>query len=359
MKILNISLDKKILDKNSAVAKRIVEYGKLVDKFTVVVLASENKEINLSDKVKVYSIKKSFCKIYNFLRLKKQANKILKSEEYHIITAQDTYFIGWLAVKLAKKFKIELEVQVHGFEKFYGIRKFLAKKVLKNADSIRVVSQRLRRKLIDEFKINADKITVVPIYVERTTHNIQRITRNDDKFIILTVGRLVLVKNIEMQIEAMAKVINKNLNVELWIVGDGPERKKIEVRSKELELENSIKFLGWQDNLEKYYNQVDCFLLTSNAEGWGMAVVEAASYELPIIMTDVGLASEVIKNGESGIVIPIGNQKALENAMIKIIEDEDLRKKLGENAKEVVKKLPTKEETLELMKKSWEKAMKK
>jgi len=230
---------------------------------------------------------------------------------------------------------------------------------LKNADSIRVVSQRLRRKLIDEFKINADKITVVPIYVERTTHNIQRITRNDDKFIILTVGRLVLVKNIEMQIEAMAKVINKNLNVELWIVGDGPERKKIEVRSKELELENSIKFLGWQDNLEKYYNQVDCFLLTSNAEGWGMAVVEAASYELPIIMTDVGLASEVIKNGESGIVIPIGNQKALENAMIKIIEDEDLRKKLGENAKEVVKKLPTKEETLELMKKSWEKAMKK
>jgi len=93
-----------------------------------------------------------------------------------------------------------------------AIRKFLAKKVLKNADSIRVVSQRLRRKLIDEFKINADKITVVPIYVERTTHNIQRITRNDDKFIILTVGRLVLVKNIEMQIEAMAKVINKNLN---------------------------------------------------------------------------------------------------------------------------------------------------
>jgi len=70
-------------------------------------------------------------------------------------------------------------------------------------------------------------------------------------------------------------------------------------------------------------------------------------------MTDVGLAGEVIKDDESGIVIPVGDQKALENAMIKLIKDRDLRKKLGEGAREAIKKLPTKEETLALYKKSW------
>jgi len=75
MKVLNISLDKNLLDKNSAVSKRMIEYGNLVDKFTVLVLADKNNEINLNDKVKIIAIKKSFCKIYNFLKLKIKPEK--------------------------------------------------------------------------------------------------------------------------------------------------------------------------------------------------------------------------------------------------------------------------------------------
>jgi len=99
-------------------------------------------------------------------------------------------------------------------------------------------------------------------------------------------------------------------------------------------------------------------LLTSNYEGWGIVVVEAAAYGLPIIMTDVGCAGELIKNGESGIIIPVVDQKELEKEMIRLVDDTELREKLGRGAKQAIKKLPTKEETLKLYKKSWEKAVK-
>jgi len=102
----------------------------------------------------------------------------------------------------------------------------------------------------------------------------------------------------------MEKVVEKYSQAELWIVGDGKQRQALK-HEVETRLIASVKFQGWQDDLDKFYNQADAFLLTSNSEGWGMVVVEAASFGLPIIMTDVGLAGEVIKDGESGIVIPV------------------------------------------------------
>ena len=75
-------------------------------------------------------------------------------------------------------------------------------------------------------------------------------------------------------------------------------------------------------------------------------------------MTDVGCAGEVIKNSESGIVIPGGGRKELAEAMRRIIEDKDLRQKLGNNAKKAVENLPSKEETLKLYLESWKKACK-
>lgn len=338
-----------MLDKNSHLAGRVVEYGGIVDKYTIIVPARKDEEIILSGKVRAYG--RGGCnKIIKFFRVFSLAKKLLRGEKYDLITVQDQYFLGWLALKLARRFKIGLEIQVHGFEKFFGLRKIIAKFVIPKADAVRAVSQKLKKKLINDFGVKEEKITVAPIYVERTTHNVERTTHNS-QFIFLTVGRLVPVKNISLQIKAM-----KEINAELWIVGDGPLTSDFGRRISDLKLNNKIKLLGWQSDLEKFYSQADAFLLTSNYEGWGMAVIEAARSGLPIIMTDVGCAEEVIKNGESGIVIPVDNQRELEKAMIKLIDNPELRKKLGEGAREAVKKLPSKEETLKLYLESWKKA---
>lgn len=361
MRILNLGLDNSILDKNSKLAERAAEYGKLVQEYIVIAPAEKDEETALPGNVKIYGVK-SGNKIIGLLKIYKLAKKIIVGKNIDVISVQDQYYLGFVALKLAKKFKLGLEIQVHGFEKYKGPRKIIAKYILPRANSVRVVSRRLKKRMIDEFGVKEGRITIAPIFLEFATRNVEHITRNDGKFVFLTVGRLVPVKNIGMQIEAMAEVIKKYPNAGLWIIGDGIEKEKLKAKSylptgQAGKLQANIKLLGWQNDLEKFYNQADAFLLTSHSEGWGLAVVEAASYGLPIIMTDVGCAGEVIKDGESGIVIPISEQRKLEEAMIKLIEDGNFRKKLGEGARGAVKKLLNKEETLNLYKKSWEKAL--
>jgi len=357
MKILNISLDKSVVDKNSAVARRVVAYGNLVDQYTVLVLADVSTQIYLSDKTKVIAVKKSFCKLWNWFKLKAVARMILQ-EKFDLITVQDVYFVGLIALLMSKKFHIGLEVQVHGFEKFSGLRKILSQYILVRTPAIRVVSNRLRDLLINRFKVPEAKITVAPIYVAPLVSKSTRFHHKHDKFILLTVGRLVSVKNINMQIAAMQKLSEAKLRqpIELWIVGDGPEKANLKTAARLLKVDGSIRFFSWQKNLEKFYTQADIFLLTSDSEGWAMAAVEAASFGLPIIMTNVGLAEEVIKDGDSGIVIAPGDTQALTQNIIKLINDESLRKKLSINAVNAVKQLPTQEEIWRLYRQSWHKA---
>lgn len=348
LRILSLGLDKSVLDPNSKTAKRIAEYKNLVEKYIVLVPDKRFKPLALFD-------------------LYKRSKDIVKKEDINVITVQDQYFIGLLGYFLARKYNIGLNIQIHGFEKFFGIRKLIAKFVISRANSIRVVSQRLRIQLINDFGVNKDKITVVPIFVdidsssraERSNYG-----KDSNKFIFLTVGRLVPVKNIGLQIEALAELVKQlnvrgqKLNVELWIIGDGPERKSCESLVVGRRLEKNVVFLGWQENLSDYYSQADAFLLTSNSEGWGMSVIEAAGFGLPIIMTNVGLAEEVIINNVSGLIIPINDKQQLIQAMFKLIESKDLRSRLADGAIEAVKKMPSKEEILVLYKESWQKALK-
>lgn len=358
MKILNFGVDNSIIDQNSSLAQRVRDYSQLVDRYDIVVISENDKVVDLFPRTTIRGVATK-NKIFGFFHFFKISYGIVEKKKYDIITVQDPYFLALVGLILAKKFKIGLEIQVHGWEKFGGLRKIVAKYVLPRADAIRTVSQRLKKQLINEFKVKEKKITVVPIYVEilDLKSQISKTKKVDEKFIFLTAGRLVPVKNIGLQIEAMAEIVKKYPETKLWIVGEGKERKNLEFRIKNYELGSNIKLFGWQKNLDKFYNQADAFLLTSNYEGWGMVIIEAASYGLPIIMTDVGCAGEIIKNNESGIVIPVGDKEKLVKTMAEVMENRELRKKLGQGAKTSVEKLPTKEETLNLYKESWEKAM--
>ena len=360
MKVLSLSLDKTILDRNSNPAKRVVEYGDLVDGLAFVAPDKDHKEVRLSEKVFVYGSGggNKISKLINIYRL---GVKILRLNKFDVITVQDQYYLALVGLFLAKKFKIGLELQIHGFEKFFGLRKIIAKFAIPRADSIRCASQRLKKQLINDFGAREEKITVASIRAEIKITNFENKISNrsgNDKFIFLTVGRLVPIKNIGLQIKATIEVIKKYPNTELWIVGDGQEMANCKRQIANSKLENNVKLLGWKNNPEEFYEQADAFLLTSDSEGWGMVIVEAMNFGLPIVMTDVGCAGELVENEKSGLIIPVNDQSKLEEAMARIIDDADLRKKMAENALLAVKNLPSKEETLALYRQSWEKAMK-
>lgn len=357
MKILTLSLDNSIFDKQSDLARRTLEYGALVERYVVIVPAGKSGQVDLSDKVKVFAIGggNKFLRLFRIYNL---AKKILQQEKYDVVSVQDFYYLALIGILLSRKFKVGLEVQVHGFEKYCGLRKMIAQYVLPRANAIRCVSQRLRKQLIDDFGVAEEKIMVVPIFAENKTGKELKKDKNGQVF--LTVGRLVSVKNIRMQIEAMAEVVKKYPQSELWIVGDGSEKGLLASKIAGLRLENNVKLLGQKnrEELDSIYAGADIFLLTSNSEGWGLAVIEAAKCSLPIIMTDVGCAGEVIIDNVSGLIIPIGNKQALIEAMEKLLQDIVLRQKLSESAKQAVLTLPSKQAILNMYLLSWQKAAK-
>jgi glycosyltransferase involved in cell wall biosynthesis len=142
----------------------------------------------------------------------------------------------------------------------------------------------------------------------------------------------------------------------LLIVGSGPERDRLLSLARSLELDECVKILPWARDVASYYKSCDVYVQPSLYEGWGLAVIEALASGAPVVMTDVGCAGEVVRNGETGLVVPPHREQELAEAITRMLADDVLRAAVVKNTKEELKKCATKEETLKLYKTSWEKA---
>lgn len=332
MKVINLSLDKNILDKNSAVAERAFLYEKKLEKYLVLTPNQGNKILSL-------------------FRLFFSLRKILQQEQFDLITVQDIYFLPTIAWSLRAKYKFRVEIQVHGFEKFNFLRKSLFKYNIKQADLIRVVSLRLKKELINNFKVLESKIYIAPVAVDKNKFQNLNLAKNKSEiFTFLTIGRLVAVKNIALQIQAIAQIKE---NCRLMIVGSGPELNNLKDLTKKLKLENKVEFFSWSDDLAKFLSQADCFLLTSDSEGYAMVIAEAILANLPVIMTDVGVAGELVEDDVNGFVVPINNLEILTEKMSLLVSDDDLLVKFRNNTNKFKDKILAKEELINKVIDNW------
>ncbi len=350
MKILMFSADPNILDAESAAAHRMAEYGKRVEKLDILVLIP-NLETGFPSQGEIAGNVKAQALTGRFLRFFKaffKAWRMLRREKYNLLVAQDIEhaFMCWL---LSKSFKVKWQMQIHSdiFSPFFTrhsvfnkIRAILAKFLIPRASCIRVVSQRIKDSLTaNSYKLKAS-IDVLPILAESADLNIEPKKFSEFDKTILMISRLTREKNIGLALEAMAEVVKKHPEVGLVIVGDGLEREALKLKAKSYKLTANIRFEGWQKNTAPYYKGADIFLLTSWYEGWGMSAVEAMKYGAAVIMTDVGLAGEVVENGKTGLVAPVNDKEALIGAILRLLENEGMRRDLIEAAAKKASGLP-------------------
>lgn len=353
MRVLNVSLDRRVFEKDSAVRRRLVALAEKTGEITVLTPGKETRLERISERLTVQSV--SGPKIFQLLLLWYKSAHELQAKAYDLITVQDPYFLGLMGLFLSRRFRVPLEIQVHGLEKFIGFRKRIAAFVLQRADKIRVVSERLKKQLTTNYQLPITKLYVLPIYTQLSAPARTRKQKAVPyPFIFLSVGRLVPVKNVSLQIRALAKVAAEVPQVRLRIVGDGPERANLELAASSLKPAASVVFEGEQKEVGRFYEEANAFLLTSDSEGWGLTVLEAAAYRLPIIMTDVGLAREVIVNGESGFVIPTGDEDELARAMKELIDKPELRARLGEGAYRALRALPGSDAHIQRQVEAWQ-----
>jgi len=151
--------------------------------------------------------------------------------------------------------------------------------------------------------------------------------------IIGTVARLDPVKNQSMMLRAFAQVVSQHPDCWLLMVGDGPSRQNLEHLAITLGITDRVIFTGFRPEPADYLSAMDIFLLTSHTEGTSMTLLEAMSLDIPAITTAVGGNPEIVKNGETGILVPTDSPKELATAINTLLENESIRFSMGEASK--------------------------
>lgn len=224
---------------------------------------------------------------------------------------------------------------VVSFPRNFGKRMFL-KNVLASADFINATSNYLKNKTTQLFPRIEPKIMVIPFGVEVPAG---LAVGRDDKFV-----RLVYIKKHEIiygpdiLLHAMRKVVDIKPNVHLTLAGSGSMTKKLKNLIKQLRLENNVTMCGFINNKEmfSFLSRHDIMVMPSFQEAFGVAVLEASAVGLPVIAGNVGGVPEVLDDNKTGMLIEPGDPEALAMAIMKLADNAELRKSMGDAGRKLV-----------------------
>lgn len=236
-----------------------------------------------------------------------------KKPDCDIMHIEWIYPDAYAASRYAKKYNIKLVGVVHGNEaiEYFG-KKSHRKKYIKAfgyLDKIIVVSNDLKHKLVNEYYVDKNKISVIlngvnlnkfPAIDQKRARS--KLGLSFDEKIGVCVARLSDEKNIDILIEAASVIANNELNI--YIIGDGPLKNRLEALIDGLELSDSVKLVGpvLHDEIYWWLNSADFFCLPSQREGCPVVIHEALACGLPVISTTVGAIPDLVKDDRFGLL---------------------------------------------------------
>lgn len=312
----------------------------------------ENEKIR-SRNIEVYRYKKAF-KFQNTdisLALFKEPLK----HEIDVIHLQGTPFPGPIAGYIyAKKKRKPFVLSYHGDLVMEGsILKRIATfalskysyKILNEAKIITAVSTEYvnQSKILKRY---INKIKIIPNGINLSEYSIhfskiearRKLNLPDDAKIILFVGGLVEHKNPHILLRAMP-IIQKSIpNAKLIIAGEGLMRDKLKRLSQKLDVNNDVRFTGSVMGNEKllYYKSADVFVLPSFSECFGLVLLEASAFGLPLVVSSLEAFKAVVEDRYNGLFTKTGDEKDLAEKIVYLLENEDVREKMGKNARKKV-----------------------
>lgn len=198
----------------------------------------------------------------------------------------------------------------------------------KFADKVVALSQGVKENVVKRYRINPKKITVIynPVdldYIEKAmlqplSKGNQALFKGHDK-IIVSIGRLVKEKDHATLLRAFQRV-HTQISSKLVILGEGKLDSFLKSLAKQLQIEEQVYFIGFQENPYAFLKQADVFVLTSTTEGFGHVLVEAMATETPIVSTRCAPGGEeVLQNGKYGKICDVGNDKAISENIINVL----------------------------------------
>jgi len=247
----------------------------------------------------------------------------------HVHFANAAATVGLIASRI---FPIEFSLSVHGPDEFFETRGLRLAEKIAGASFVRCIGNFARSQVMklsspgewgkfEIARLGVDPAQFAPLGRHRHSETVE----------ILCVGRLVPAKGQHVLLAAIGQAVKSVPNLRLRLVGDGPDRASLTREIAAANLGDHVFIEGNvnQDRIRDYYRTTDIFVLASFAEGIPVVLMEAMSMEIPCISTFVAGIPELIRNEVDGILVPPSDVPELTGAIMQLIKDPQLRRRLG------------------------------
>jgi len=217
---------------------------------------------------------------------------------------------------------------------------------IQESDGVTSISQYLKDKTFADFGITRD-IVVIPnfvncdVYAPVREHEVRAAARKHlvgtDEPILIHLSNFRPVKRVVDVVKVFAQV-NRAIPSQLVLVGDGPDRSAAEWLVHDLKIQDRVHFLGKQDRVNELLPLADLMLMPSQLESFGLAALEAMACKVPPIATRVGGVPELIDDGETGLLFPVGDVDGMAQGALRLLQNCEPLEAMRENARRAAQK---------------------
>lgn len=155
-----------------------------------------------------------------------------------------------------------------------------------------------------------------------------------DSFVVGWIGRMTAVKQTDLLVRVLQQLVARGVDAQLLLVGDGPDRDGLERYAHDLGVVKRCLFLGYQEDVSRYYNAIDALLLPSVNEGTPVSVIESLAAERPAVATRVGGTPDVIRDGVDGFLVDSNDAGAIAEKLAELARDPGRRAEMGAAGRE-------------------------
>ncbi len=322
--------------------KMVITLAKKLSKEYIVTIfvLSTNPNNFFVDELKQNKIKIIFFDISGRFNLKKFLKVFYKIKKFNpdiLHNNLDTLYFPLYSLIMKKKMVFTIHSSP---DRLKNLKFFLFIKPLIRNKLIQFVAVSRSIKLIAMKELNIEEKLISIIYnpVDINNESDKKVSFDIQKgnVIFINVARFDLIKNHDNLINAFYKLNREFNDTKLFLLGDGPEREKIEKKVLELGLNSSVEFIGSTQNVENYLYDAHVFVLSSDSEALPITIIEAMTVGLPIISTNVGGIKDIV-NETNGFLVTPRNSVELYTAMKRIINKKNMII-MSENSKKMSKK---------------------
>lgn len=342
MNVLFVSNDPSLFDVESPTCVRMQQYAASIGQLHIVSQAPKGAVPQQIGPLFLHPVPGGWLR---FRRLKKEATRIVREYAIDVVSAQDPFEHGRIALQAIAGTSARLHLQVHTDflspwfreESWKNkVRVRIAESVLPKAHAIRTVSARVRDSLIDKYGVQIVVPSVIPIAPSHEAVVGVAFPPHTFTFVLFAVGRLEPEKRFEDLLNALALVLTKYPRTGLCIAGSGRKERELRKLVQKLGLTDYVVFLGNRPDARGLMHNAHAFIQASSYEGYGRTLVEAALAQIPVITTNTGIVGEVFRPDRDVLACTVGDVSCLAGQICRLIEDNQLRRVLSVNAEAAV-----------------------